>query len=459
MYSIFWRIFAAFWMVVLAAEYAAVWSTAVVSESELHPALDHTNRQFVLNSGRGANVLRERGLEAYRSWRADKSNLGAIAALFLLDESGNEIDGRELPPDIASNMGDPAARTLLASHSHPIEHVLTYDVTTPDGAFYVLISLFKPPHVMSYTLTPQRIAFGIVVSGIVCFLLARYIAAPIVRLRQTTQALAAGHLDARPPPELRARKDEFGALAGDFDYMATRLSTLVETQKQLLRDVSHELRSPLARIHVALELARHEAEGRVGNELSRIEHEAERLNALIDELLKLVRITGTQPDEATQFDLGELVTAIVNDAGFERGGGNADFIILERCDSVLVVGNESLLYSAIENVVRNACYYAPEQGRIIVRCMADFDSVVITVEDNGPGIPEPMLAKVFDPFVRVSAAREPETGGYGIGLSIAKRAILLHGGTISARNNVGRPGLTMTITLPAGTCEQRVRAI
>lgn len=436
MYSIFWRIFASFWVVVLAAEYAAVWSTAVVSESELHPALDHTNRQFVLNSGRGANVLRERGLEAYRSWRADKSNLGAIAALYLLDAEGNEIDGRELPPDVASDMGNPAARALLASHTHPIEHVLTYDVTTPDGVFYVLIALFKPPHVLSYTLTPQRIAFGIVASGIVCFLLARYIAAPIVRLRQTTQALAGG-----------------------FDYMAARLTTLVETQKQLLRDVSHELRSPLARIHVALELARNEAADKAGGELNRIGHEADRLNALIDELLKLARITGTQPDETSQFDLGALVTEIVNDAGFERGGGSSGFIFLEHCDSVLVVGNEPLLYSAIENVVRNACYYAPEHGRVVVRCIADFDNVTITVEDNGPGIPESMLAKVFDPFVRVSAAREKETGGYGIGLSIVKRAISLHGGTISARNNEGYPGLTMTISLPTRTRDRRVRAI
>jgi two-component system sensor histidine kinase CpxA len=459
MYSLFWRIFVSFWAVLLVAEYAAVWSASVVGESELHPALDKDNQTFVDNSRRGATVLRTRGLQAFLEWRADKSNLAGIAELFLLDVDGNDIEGRELPERIGSYLGDSTTRALLSNHSHPMEHVLTFDVTTPDGAFFVLVTSFQLPHVLSYTLTPQRIAFGVVASGIICFLLARYIAAPIVRLRQTTHALADGKLDARPPEALRTRKDEFGALAEDFDYMAERLNTMVGMQKQLLRDISHELRSPLARIHVALGLARRETDGKAENELNRIERETDRLNRLIDELIKLVRLTGSESEESTQFSICEVLTAVVNDAGFERGNTCSSIIALDHCDNALIVGNEALIYSAIENVVRNACYYAPDQARVIVRCVASFDQVSITVDDNGPGIPEPMLGRVFDPFVRVSSAREKETGGYGIGLSIARRAVQLHGGSIVASNNVGRPGLTMTITLPSRARERRMRAV
>lgn len=350
-------------------------------------------------------------------------------------------------------VGDPATRALLADHSHPIEYVLTSNVFTPQGEFYVLVTLFRSPHVLSYILTPQRIAVGVIVSGVICFLLARYIAAPIVRLRQTTQALADGRLDARPPPALRARKDEFGALAGDFAYMAVRLNDMIEMQKQLLRDVSHELRSPLARIHVALGLARNQADSMAHESLDRIESETDRLNMLINELLTLVRMSSTEKELTTsQIEICDLLTHVVSDAGYEHGG---DGVVLERCDVARVVANEALLYSAVENVVRNACHYSPEREKIIVRCVAAYDAIAITVEDQGPGIPDDMLTRVFDPFMRVSRAREKETGGYGIDLAIAKRVIERHGGSISARNNEGCTGLTVTLTLPIYAQERR----
>lgn len=460
MYSLFWRIFLSFWVTVLVAEFVTVWSTVGLSGSDIHPALQQENRKFVENSRRAADVLRDDGMSALQAWRAKEENVAAIDALYLLDSEGREINGRALPPDVSAYIGDYATHSFLANHVHPIEDVLTFDVVTPSGEFYVLVTLFQQPHVLSYMLTPQRVTVGVIVSGIICFLLARYIAAPIVRLRQTTQALADGRLDTRPPPTLRARKDEFGALAGDFDYMAAQLNELIGSQKQLLRDISHELRSPLARIQVALGLARGQPGGEVGGELDRIERETDRLNALIDELLTLVRLSYAKKQEKNApIEIQDLLTNIVNDAGFERSGGCPSFITLEHCDCALISANEPLLYSAIENVVRNACNYAPEKARIVVRCDAVYDQITITVDDNGPGIPDDMLSRVFDPFVRVSSAREKETGGYGIGLAIAKRAIELHGGTISARNNEGRNGLTVTITLPIIAQERRKRAV
>lgn len=454
MYSLFWRIFLSFWLTILVAELVTAWSAAVLNESDIHPILNQENRRFIENSHRAAGVLREKGVAAFLDWRKNNADLEAIEAMYLLDSDGKDVDGKSLPADVPAYVGNPATRSFLTKHAHPVEYVLTFDVVTPQGGFYVLVTLFRPPHGLSYLLTPQHIAVSVIVSGIICFLLARYIAAPIVRLRQTTQALADGRLDARPSPLLRARKDDFGALARDFDYMATQLNTMVDSQKQLLRDISHELRSPLARIQVALGLARDQAAGKVGASLDRIEDETDRLNTLIAELLTLVRMSSIEKDlTMSEIEIRELLTHVVNDACYEHG---CDSIVLERCDSAQVAANEALLFSAVENVVRNACGYTHKGEKIIVRCIAAYDVMTITIEDGGPGIPNDMLSKVFDPFIRVSRAREKETGGYGIGLAIAKRVIELHGGTISARNNTGRSGLTVIMTLPIHTQERRL---
>lgn len=453
MRSLFWKIFLSFLTTVLIIELGTAWTMARLHQAEIHPILEKANHRFVEYSHEARDYLLQHGLAEFNEWKRINPRPDAVEDMYVLDRFNRDIDGRELPPKVRAFLKEYVEDHEVPEHSHPIEHVLKSDFLTPQGEHYLLITTFHPPSVIAYLLTPQRVAVGLFVSALICFLMARYFALPIVRLRQATQALASGRLDVQTAKDLRARNDEFGALAQDFDYMATRLNDMVNTQKQMLRDISHELRSPLARIQVAVELARGEKQLNDSAELTRIETEVTRLNTLIDELLTFVRMSAAnQVLEKSPVRIGEVLNNIVHDANFERSVTSPDRSIeLERCDDAVLNANEPLLYSAIENVLRNACYYTPPNEKIRICCAATPEAITVRIEDRGPGIPENMLAKVFEPFVRVSSAREKDAGGYGIGLAIAKRVIDVHGGTITAANNEKNPGLTVTIQLPNNT--------
>ncbi len=458
MYSLFFRIFVSFWGIVLVAQLIAVWGTVVLGRTEARPMLQRENAKFLESSLRAADVLRKQGMAAFVEWKSDERNLRGIEALYVLNSDGQDIESRTLPADLTLYADDRMLRSVLDDREQRIENIFTTDVVSPTGEFYVVVTLFRPPDALAYMLETQRVAIGVVVSGIICFLLARYVSAPIVRLRHATQALAKGQLDARQLRGLLTRKDEFGALARDFDEMASRLNEMIAAQKQLLRDVSHELRSPLARIQIALGLARTQDRETATQDFDRIEREANRLNTLIDELLTLVRMSSTKNAEPpAPIELCELLRLVVDDTGYKCGSGRpTNRVMMERCDPALVLGNEALLYGAIENVVNNACDYSPADAHVVVRCIAEYNRVVVSVTDNGPGIPANMLSSIFDPFVRVSSVRENVSGGYGVGLAIAKRAIESHGGTIVAKNESEEgAGLTVTIQLPIHVRERR----
>ncbi len=286
------------------------------------------------------------------------------------------------------------------------------------------------------------------VSGVVCFLLASYLTAPIRQLRLATRRMAQGNLDQRVSPSMGKRKDELTDLANDFDYMSEQLQKLLASHKQLLRDTSHELRSPLARLQIALGLARQSC---TKKELDRIEREAERLNEIIGQLLSLTRLDGqfhTIKHEA--IDLKELILALTADALFEADSQHRHVIFNPKI-SATIVGDRELLSSALENIIRNAVHYTKENTQVDISLHKDTqvqDQVIVTIRDHGPGIPEDMLTRVFEPFVRVSDARDRDSGGYGLGLAIANRAIQLHKGKISANNEIDG-GMSIHIFLPA----------
>ena len=286
-----------------------------------------------------------------------------------------------------------------------------------------------------------------VVSGIVCFLLARTLTRPLGQVPAASRRLAAGDLAARAGARVGARQDEIGELVRDFDSMADRIASLIHAQSQLLSDISHELRSPLARLNVALELARRKAGGAAGTELDRIQTETERMNGLIGELLELSRAeSDARAGRHEPVDLAEIVTEIVADADFEarRHGKSAR---LDIRSSAALEGDSALLARAIENVVRNAVRYTPAETAVDVVVAAEPGVVSVSVRDQGPGVPESDLEKIFAPFHRVESARSRGGGGAGLGLAIARRAVVLHGGTIVARNADGG-GLLVTVRLP-----------
>ena len=287
---------------------------------------------------------------------------------------------------------------------------------------------------------------GLLLTAILlCYGLARYLSSPIGKLRDAAQKLAAGDLGTRVDGTVGRRRDELSDLAKDFDVMAERIESLVTSQQRLSRDVSHELRSPLARMNVALEIAKQKSNGELSPTLERIETESGRLNEMISRLLTLSRLeTGTRDFSRDAIDFSELVEQIVDDADFEANANNRSVKIV-KMDRSVVEGNESLLQSAVENVLRNAVKYTAESTAVEVSVTAQAADVTFSVRDHGEGVPDEELSKLFRPFYRVGEARERKTGGIGLGLAIAQQAVAAHNGTITAKNT--GDGLLVEIVL------------
>lgn len=285
------------------------------------------------------------------------------------------------------------------------------------------------------------------VTAVVCYFLARSLTSPVRRLRQATHSFAAGDLTTRIGPNVKG-KNELAGLARDFDDMAGKIEVLISGQQQLLRDMSHELRSPLARLNVALELARNKEPGAAQRKaLDRIALEAERMNEMIGQLLSLTRLNNVMDEQTfAQFDLYQLLQQLVADADYEATA-NGCRVVLNGKPPAMVQGAKELLARALENIMRNAVKYTAEGSTVQVSLTEERERWLIRVTDQGSGVPEAMLAKIFEPFCRVADARDRNSGGTGIGLAIAERAISLHRGTVTARNR-DEGGLQVDIVLP-----------
>lgn len=264
-------------------------------------------------------------------------------------------------------------------------------------------------------------------------------------MQATSRKLAGQDLSARVNKKISKRGDELGELAREFDHMAEQLENLMANKERLLRDVSHELRSPLTRLQISLALARRktpEAEA----EHARIEREIERLDQMIGEIIRFSRIQNGVTDVACeQVDLDQMVHQLVDDGDFEAQAQNKSVVLIETV-SVEVCGVKDWLSSAVENIIRNAIRFAPEQSRIEVSLVKGRGNVLIKVRDYGTGVPEEALETLFEPFFRVDETRGGENDGFGLGTAIARGAVTSHGGHISARNC--HPGLEVTICLP-----------
>jgi two-component system, OmpR family, sensor histidine kinase CpxA len=293
---------------------------------------------------------------------------------------------------------------------------------------------------------------AVVTSGLVCYFLAWYMTKPVARLRAATQQLAAGDLTARAGDPNSRRHDEIAGLVRDFDTMAGRLETLVKAQSRLLNDISHELRSPLARLNVALGLARQRSGPESASMLERIELEASRLNELIGRLLTLARLEdGEQHVPPVPVLLDDVVLNVAEDAEFEAQARHCHVRSDIPEGSWGVRGEASLLHSAIENVVRNGIRYTREGTTVEIHLeraeSAAGAEAVVSVTDCGSGVPPDALEKLFQPFYRLDDDRGRQTGGVGLGLAITERAVRFHGGRVTAFN---RPegGLLVEIRLP-----------
>ncbi len=288
-----------------------------------------------------------------------------------------------------------------------------------------------------------------------CYGLTRHLTKPMQQLQKAALRLGSGNLAARVPLSVEKRNDEIGSLGHAFNAMALRLDHLLSNQRRLLRDISHELRSPLARLSVALELARKQSPPEMTRILDRIERESLRIDQMVEELLALSRMEAEAAERFKErFSLSEMLRNLEEDASFEARRRNIQVHLKLPSEELFLQGFPRLLASAVENVVRNALCHSPEEGEVFLELgmeeksqPGEIPGAVILVRDEGPGVPEEELPRLFTPFYRVDSARTRESGGTGLGLAIAERAVHLHGGTIKAWN--GTPsGLAVEIRLP-----------
>lgn len=335
------------------------------------------------------------------------------------------------------------------------EVMVAQEAPGPQGRKYIIAGFLPRPHFGRPAADPHMQLLGgvatMILSGLFCYGLVRYITAPLISLRDATRLLAQGDLSARTGAESLRRRDEVADLGRDFDTMATRLENLVNAERQLLGDISHELRSPLSRLSMALALARrHASEGKSGEEigtaLERIGRETHRLNELIGQLLELTRLESGDTGIPQTVDLDELVSEVAADADFEAQTHQKAVRVTDTLPCI-TVGSRELLHSALENVVRNAARFTQPGTEVEVSLGQEALEAVVKVRDYGPGVPETALTRLFEPFYRVEAARDRGSGGVGLGLAITERAIRSHGGTVIARNAEGG-GLEIEMRLP-----------
>lgn len=358
--------------------------------------------------------------------------------IYVVDDRGREVLGRD------------EALARLVDNDTSMDDA---EILGSDGDPYTLYIVNRTPPSTILAPGPEgtalRLAAAALISAVISFFLARSLATPLEEMRRASRQIAAGELSTRVAPRIPKRKDEIGQLAVDFDEMATRLQAMQVANQRLLQDVSHELRSPLARLSVALEIARKKGAGQIESEINRIALESERLETLVNDVLALLRESSESVRKLDEdFDLVELVSDLVDVVNYEVPEGKPG-ISWSPSGECGFHGDRELLWRALENLMRNALRHTdPERGVEVrldrSRRRAELN---VSVRDFGTGVPEAELEKIFEPFYRVQESRDRGSGGHGLGLSIAATAVRRHGGEIKARN-VPEGGLEMTITLP-----------
>ena len=458
MRSLFVRIFLWLWLAMAAVAAVLVVTSPFFTRSrpaleDWHSSAEAWARSRVDAAARQVAHLGADGLRMGRGpGRGGRGGPHPPARIFVLDENGAEVRGLPAPPEVAKAARRAAAEGEEQAQRAGALYLVARPVVDPEGRTLVVVAAHRSPPRLVNLLEPEalawRLAVLVAVVGAVSFGLARYLSSPMGVLRRATRRLSDGDLSTRVGGAVARRRDEIGQLARDFDAMAERLEALVGAQRRLLGDVSHELRSPLARLVVALELARGRAGEDAAEPLDRIGREADRLDRLVAQLLLLERLeSGAAAGEKEPVDLTGLLAEVADDAAFEAAADSRE-VRLEAAGAVTVSGFPDLLRSVFENVLRNAVRHTRAGSAVEIALAVADDAVEVSVTDRGPGVAESELERIFEPFFRVEEARDRASGGTGLGLAIAARAVRAHGGTIAAANHPDG-GLVVTVRLPA----------
>ena len=393
--------------------------------------------------------------QARRAWETNgQAGLGKFLAEFkdasgadgvLTDGAGHDvITGKDWSRQIhAPSSGRPRGFFLFAPFLR-IETGRRFEMVTAsrDHKYYFIAAFPVRNNSERWSVeVPRETWWMLGIFAVLCYWLARQLTSPLRKMQKTIERFGHGDFSARVNSR---RADEFGQLGRAVDQMAERIESLVKSQRRLLQDISHELRSPLARLGVAIELGR--SSGNPATAFNRIEKEADRLNALVGELIQVTRAEGDPSGLAIEpVRLDELVRVIVDDVHIEADRRHVDLHV-DTCEAD-IEGNPELLRRAIENVLRNAVRYSPEGTRVDITLTRSQTGFRVAVRDFGSGVPEDSLEHLCDPFYRVESDRGRTSGGVGLGLAIAKRAVELHHGSLKVSN--AAPGLLVEMEVPA----------
>jgi two-component system sensor histidine kinase CpxA len=445
--TLFWKIFISFMVAMTITSVGAIYVTYRIVSRPLTQT-EFEGRDSIIRDV--SESLARGGERELKAWLNSHPRPARGTVLLVTNERGDELLGRAMPRELRAllNFRPPARRPDRPANFQGVQ--LTPMITGPDGEEYRLLFARAPVTIFGILMWPGTsvavLSIALLAAAIVSLALARYLSLPIVRLQKASRSLAAGALDTRVGAPVTRRGDEVGKLARDFDAMAEHIQALVTAKETLLRDVSHELRSPLARIRMALALAERRAGEASQPDLARIEREAERLDALVGQVMTLTRLRTANGPRRDVVRLDTLVGGVVDDARFEYPDAHLE---LTTSGEISLRGDAEGLKSAVENVVRNALIYGDRSKPIEVRLTAVGDRATIRVLDRGPGVPEAEIKRIFEPFYRTDKSRDHRQDGQGIGLAITSRVTELHGGTVAAANRA-EGGLEITIELPLG---------
>ena len=441
MRSLYWKIFLFFWLTLIIAMSVVVALTGTIIDSRQK----RESHEIIELAVKVTDTYEKKGHRALAKALRELDEEDHIRA-FILDEQNRPVSRVNLPKDWLSftqplTIQRMQERTRRGLHAHSI--------SSSSGRKYTFVAHVARnrgyqgwfPHLPAL----QLLTALAIVALFTAFITWR-ITHPLSRLKKATNAFALGKLSSRVDNRVVARKDEIGQLGSAFNNMAERISMLLSNQQRLFRDISHELRTPLSRQQIALELLSRKIPEQDQAGIARIEREINRMDHLIDQVLTLLRLEqgeSTQPYE--EYDIREAIAQIVVDATFEAQ--NSEKVVLNIPSVKPIYGSQELTGRAIENIIRNALKYSGDTGQVWINVELGKEWLKVTIADEGPGVPAEALPHLFEPFYRVEESRNQQSGGYGIGMSIAEQAIRSQGGNIVASNR-SEGGLQVTICLP-----------
>lgn len=451
MRSLYWKIFISFWLATILIILTTAWVTSQIAQNASQPARE---KMFMDSYANAAVATFESGQQSALLQWLNQIGLSRHMSIYLLSSQG-EIIGAQAPPPNVKQVADNLIRDKLPSGDifKSGKLIVSHEILSTSGKFYRLAAVTEKP--ISYFVQipwaglTVRLTLATFISGLICYLLSLYLTKPLRSLGKAANSIATGKLSTRVGHFRGHNRDEIAELSNEFNRMAERLETLVSSKERLLQDISHELRSPLARLNIAIELGKNKTYPKAEAEFMRMELESSRLNSLIGEILEFARLENPSTElRLAKTDLASLLTEIIQDGNYEAGESSPRITAGKILPCSLKI-DRRLIHRAIENIVRNALHYSPKNQPIVISLDYDKErkNICIDICDNGPGVPEDQLKKIFNPFYRVDSSRTKKTGGYGLGLAIAARAVNLHQGTIIAKNNAAK-GLLIRITLP-----------